>query len=322
MKAIVFAAAGDPAQVLTYTDIPTPEAAGQNVLVKVAARPIHPADMAFIRGLYRVKPSFPQAAGLEGAGEVVRSPEGSPFVPGMRVAFRCPGSWAEYVDVPVDRLIAVPDGIADVVACQVSLNPLTAFGLLDEAAINAGDWILLTAAASTVSNLVATIARARGAHVIGLVRGPAAAAKGRSRTSHVLSIDDPNLIAAIGALTGERRISALLDSVGGPVLPKLFGTLAAGARIVAYGVQDREPAMVTNAMLIYSNLTWKGFGIDRWLSLTSPDAKARAIAELWTLIGDQTLQLPVTSTHTLAHIHDALAADARPGRMGKVLLTS
>ena len=70
MKAIVFEAAGGPAQVLTYMDMPTPQAEGQNVLVKVAARPIHPADMAFIRGLYRVKPAFPQVAGLEGAGSL------------------------------------------------------------------------------------------------------------------------------------------------------------------------------------------------------------------------------------------------------------
>jgi NADPH2:quinone reductase len=322
MKAIVFEAAGDPFQVLTCLDMPTPQAEGQNVLVKVAARPIHPADMAFIRGLYRIKPSFPQAAGLEGAGIVVRSPEGSPFVPGMRVAFRCPGSWAEFAAVPADRLIAVPDDIADDVACQVSLNPLTAFGLLDEAAVNPGDWILLTAAASTVSNLVATIAQAHGVNVIGLVRGPADTAQGRSGADHVLSTDDPNLIASINALTGDKRIAALLDSVGGPALPKLFGTLAAGARIVAYGVQDREPAMVTNAMLIYSNLTWKGFGIDRWLSLTPPDARARAIAELWTLIRSRTVRLPVASTHTLAQIQDALAADARPSRTGKVLLVS
>jgi NADPH2:quinone reductase len=322
MKAIVFEVAGDPAQVLAYTDIPGPKSDGQDVLVKVAARPIHPADMAFIRGLYRIKPSFPQAAGLEGAGVVVRSPGGSPFVPGMRVAFRCPGTWAEFAAVPADRLIAVPDGITDEVACQVSLNPLTAFGLLDEAAVSAGDWILLTAAASTVSNLVATIARARGIKVIGIVRGPVDAAQGRSGADHVLSIDDPNLIASVNALTGERRVASLLDSVGGPALPKLFGTLAAGARIIAYGVQDREPAAVTNAMLIYSNLAWKGFGIDRWLSLTPPDARARATAELWTLIRNRALQLPVASTHTLAEIQDALAADARPGRTGKVLLVA
>ncbi len=322
MRAVEFEQAGEPAQVLKYTQREAPKADDHNVLVKVAARPIHPADLAFIRGQYRVRPAFPQIAGLEGAGTVVDAPKGSRFTPGMRVAFRYPGAWAELAAVPAERLIAVPDGVADDAACQVSLNPLTAFGLLDEAAVKSGDWILLTAAASTVSNLVAGIAQARGIKVIGLVRGAAVDAKARARADHILSVADPDLTATIDALTGGRRIEALFDSVGGPILPKLFAALAPGARIVAYGVQDREPAAVTNAMLIYSNLTWKGFGIDRWLSLTPADVRNRLVEELWSLIGRRVLPLPVASRHPLADFQAALAADAKPGRTGKVLLVS
>lgn len=322
MHALVFNQAGEPANVLAYAEVGAPAAGDQTVLVKVAARPIHPADLAFIRGQYRVRPAFPQIAGLEGAGTVVESPKDSPFMPGMRVAFRYPGAWAEFAAVPAERLIAVPDAIADEAACQVSLNPLTAFGLLDEAAVKAGDWIMLTAAASTVSNLVARIAQARGVKVIGLVRGAAAEARARVRADHVFSVSDPDLTAAIDAVTGGRRIDAMLDSVGGPILPKLFATLAPGARVVAYGVQDREPAAITNAMLIYSNLTWKGFGIDRWLSLTTGDARKRLMGELWSLIGDGTLTLPVASRHALSDFQSALAADAAQGRTGKVLLVS
>ena len=48
----------------------------------------------------------------------------------------------------------------------------------------------------------------------------------------------------------------LLDNVGGQLVKRLFDTLAAGARIIAYAVQDQAPATVTNATLIYSSLTW------------------------------------------------------------------
>jgi NADPH:quinone reductase len=322
MRAIAFKQAGEPANVLETTELAAPKADGQRVLVKVAARPIHPADLAFIRGQYRVRPTFPQIAGLEGVGTVVDGPGDSLFAPGARVAFRTPGTWAELAAVPAERLLMVPDGIPDDVACQISLNPLTAVGLLAEAAVAPGDWILLTAATSTVSNLVASIAQARGVGVIGLVRGAATQARARCRADHVLSVDEPDLAAAITALTGGRPISAILDSVGGPILPKLFATLAAGARIVAYGVQDRAPAAVTNAMLIYSNLTWSGFGIDRWLSLTPPDVRSRLIDEIWALLRNGTLDLPVASSHPLAEFQAALAADAKPGRTGKVLLIS
>ena len=322
MRAILFDHAGEPADVLAYREVNAPKASDGFALVKVAARPIHPADLAFIRGQYRVRPALPQVAGLEGAGTLLECPKGADLTPGKRVAFRYPGAWAEIAAVPTERLIGVPDRISDEVACQASLNPLTAFGLLDEAAVQPGDWVLLTAATSTVSNFVASIAQARGINVIGLVRGKAPDGQARSRAAHIISVGQPDLTAAIDTLTGGRRVSALLDSVGGPVLPKLFAALAPGARIIAYGVQDREPAAITNAMLIYANLTWKGFGIDRWLSLTPTDVRNRLIEELWSLIGKGTLHFPIASKHPLADFKGALAADAIAGRTGKVLLVN
>ncbi len=320
MQAIVFDHAGEPAEVLRHADVPVPTPGDNQVLVKVVARPIHPADLAFIRGQYRVRPQFPQAAGLEGAGVVAKSPPNTAFPPGTRVAFRYPGSWAEYAAVPLERLIEVPAGISDDVACQISLNPITAWGLLMEANVKSGDWILLTAAASTVSNLIAAIAKRRGVNVIGVVRGNADEGSKRSLADHVLSINQPDFPDVLTAIAGDCRVAALLDSVGGPNTPKLFPSLAPGARIIAYGVQDRTPAAVTNAMLIYSNLTWKGFGIDRWLSEFPHDQLVGMVRELWSMVRDETLTLPVASKHGLSQFREALAADALSGRTGKVLL--
>ncbi len=320
MKSILFRQAGEPATVLQCADAEEPRIRDGHVLVKVTRRPIHPADLAFIRGQYRVRPSFPQVAGLEGCGVVVASPVGAPFSPGSRVAFRNPGSWAEQACVPFDRLIAVPPGVSDEEACQISLNPVTAFGLLDAAQVATGDWILLTAAASTVANMIAAIAMRRGVHVIGLVRGDAEEIKPRVLADHVLSTGDPDVLSEVTAITGALRVSALLDSVGGPRVTELFATLAPAARIIAYGVQDREPTTVTNAMLIYSNLTWQGFGIDRWLLECPPATKAKMIDELWSMIVNKALPLPVASTHSLEQFREALSADARQGRIGKVLL--
>ncbi|HEX5209862.1 MAG TPA: hypothetical protein VFW10_18970 [Steroidobacteraceae bacterium] len=66
MKAIVFDRAGEPDQVLRLDDVSEPEPRADEQLIKDAARPIHPADLSFIRGQYRIRPSFPQVAGLEG----------------------------------------------------------------------------------------------------------------------------------------------------------------------------------------------------------------------------------------------------------------
>jgi NADPH:quinone reductase-like Zn-dependent oxidoreductase len=253
---------------------------------------------------------------------VVQAGGGAAVNKGQRVAFRFSGAWAEYCRVPSSRLIEVPSGMTDEVACQMSLNPVTAWALLQESRALSGDWILVTAATSTVSNIVGAIARRLGIKVTGLVRGDAAATKPRCTADYVLPADVPTLTADIAEIAGRNGIQALLDSVGGPLIARLFETPASGARIIAYGVQDRSAAAVTNAMLIYSNFTWQGFSIDRWPEQSGQMESRAMLDELWSMVRDGTLRLPIASVHTLDEFADALRADARQGRNGRVILVS
>lgn len=319
MKAIVFDQAGEPSSVLRAADVPVPGLGDSAALVAVSARPIQPADMAFIRGRYRIQPSFPQVAGLEGAGTVIDA-GASGFAVGTRVAFRAPGSWAAEVAVPRDRLIAVPDGVADDTACQISLNPLTALGLLDSAGVSSGDRVLITAAASTVARIIAAICRARGIATVGIVRTAGSAA--RATTDVVFAADDPDLLTNLRVATSTGSPSALLDSVGGPLVAALMPLLQPGARIVAYGVMDPTPAAITNAALIYQNLTWIGFGIDRWLAALPAAGRTALVDDLWDMLRDGTLALPVAARFPLDGIQDALRADAATDRIGKIILIS
>lgn len=319
MKAIIFDEAGEPASVLRVAEAVAPRHEGGAALVAVDARPLHPADMAFIRGRYRLQPNFPQVAGLEGAGRIV-DPGASGFAPGSRVAFRAPGSWAAQVAVPVERLIAVPDDIADEAACQISLNPLTALGLLDTAGVARGDTIVVTAAASTVARIVTAICRAQGIAVIGIVRTAASAALAAADAT--FAADDPDLIQKLRERTRGAAPAALLDSVGGPLVASLMPVLRPGARIVAYGVMDPAPAAVGNAALIYQNLSWIGFGIDRWIGALSAARRAELVEQLCAMLRDGSLLLPVAARFPLDRIHEALRADAAPGRSGKIILTT
>lgn len=318
MQALIFEAVGEPGEVLKAAEIAPPEAGADHALVRVTARPIQPADLAFIRGQYRIRPQFPQVAGLEGAGIVLSAPAGGGIAPGTRVAFRWPGSWADIAAVPLSRLVPIPPDVADDAACQISLNPLTAWALLDDAKAVEDDWVILTAASSTVASLIAAICRVRGIRTLGVVRADPA----RAPTDVGFSSDDPNLAEKIADHVGPKKAQALLDSVGGPLAARLTGALAPGGRIIAYGVQDPTPAAVTNAMLIYSNLTWVGFGIDRWLALAGPEKTATAFAEIWALLRSGVVSLPVASSWPLAEFRAALAADATSMRKGKVLLSS
>lgn len=313
MKAIVFDAPGAADVVLRHGTVPVPRAGAGEVLVKVAASPINPADIAFVRGVYRIKPKSPQVAGLEGAGTIEQAGAGAEHWIGKRVAFRWPGAWANHVAVPVERLIVVPDGIDLETAAQISLNPLTAVGLVQTSGVKAGETLLLTAGRSTVSTLVSQIARQKGVRTIGIVRGQPIG----SACDAVLSADDPQLLEQLAA-AGQNRITGLLDSVGGPPVPRLLPALATGATIVAYGVQDAQPMQVSNAMLIYANLTWIGFGIDRWLALRGR-ALDDDIKSVWSLVERKIIALPVQSRHGMSDVLAALKVNDSPERAGKVL---
>lgn len=309
MVAAQFERAGEAEQVVHLRNLPIPVPGPGDVLVRMRAASLQPADRMFIGGNYRVKPAFPQRAGLVGAGVVVQGGEGVDLMPGTPVAFRHPGAWAEFSVVPAARLFVVPEGIGMQDACQFALNPLTAWALLDAAGVGPGQWLAVNAARSNVAMAVRALAAARGVNVADIVR-PQQEGTGTARES---------MAQALLAATRGEPVTAILDAVGGPQLLELLPALRQGGRVVSYGLLERAPVPVHNADLIYRNLTWTGFGIDHWLAINASKGDAMR-RELWQAIGTRYLSLPVRARFPLAELYLALRADAAGGE-GKVLLT-
>jgi NADPH:quinone reductase-like Zn-dependent oxidoreductase len=315
VRAVVFEQTGEPAHVLSLQDIPAPEPGPGEVIVHVDRSVVQPADFMFVRGRYRIRPSFPQVAGLEGTGLVVDGGAESIIATGTRVSFRHPGAWAERVAVPTERCFAVPEGVPADAAAQFALNPVTAWALLDEAHVEGGDWIVLSAARSAVARLVAGIAGQRGVHVLGLSRP----GRGEALDYPVLDSSGQDLAARIDTLTGGTLLAGFLDSVGGAVVSAVLPTLRPGATIVSYGVLDDAPIAVRNSDLIYRNLTWKGFGIDHWLA-TATHRRDIMTTELWRLLRDGALDVPVAARYPLDDIRSAVVAASTSPPGAKVLV--
>jgi NADPH2:quinone reductase len=315
MKAAVFAEPGSARDRLQLLDVKVPVPSGDEVLVRVDARPIQPADFMFIEGRYRIKPTLPQIAGLEGSGAVVTSNSPTRFPVGGRVAFRHPGTWAECVAVPEDRLYVVPEGIDAERAGQFSLNPVTAWALVDEVQAQAGDWIAINAATSNIAQLVHPLCRHRGIRVVGII----AADRAVPTDFPTVRADTASVSEAVLAITGGHLLAGLLDSVGGTAITGMLPALGQGATIVSFAVLASDPAAIKNSDVIYRNLTWKGFGVDHWLS-KSTNLRARMEEELWRAIASGELTLPVRRRYGLQDIHAALDEAATPGPIGKVLI--
>jgi NADPH:quinone reductase-like Zn-dependent oxidoreductase len=276
MKALVFDRTGELEEILKLTELERPSISPTQALINVKARPVNPSDRFFARGVYRKKPAFPQIAGLEGSGTVVEcGAEVSGFKPGDHVAFRGLNTWAEYCAVDQQSLIRVDEDIPFELSCQIGLNALSAFALLDELRLRKGDWLVLTAASSSLAGLVMQLATDMGVQVIPLVRDPEAMRK--KANVEALPQDDPALAEIIQHVTRGAGVNGLLDAVGGKLVTAILPLMAQYGSIIAYGnYSNNEPATVTNGALVYKNLTIKGFGIDHWISCQPPE-RVRAI---------------------------------------------
>src|SRR5207244_719097 len=172
MRAIRQQTLGGP-EVLELVEVPRPEPAPTEVLVRVAAAGVNPVDWKTrTRGGFLGQPPF--TVGWDVAGVVDGVGRGvTRFAPGDR-GFGMPrlpreaAAYAEYVTSPSRQLARIPDGLADVDAAALPLAALTAWqALVETADVQPGQRVLILAAAGGVGHLAVQIAKARGAHVIG-----------------------------------------------------------------------------------------------------------------------------------------------------------
>jgi NADPH:quinone reductase-like Zn-dependent oxidoreductase len=320
MKAIYFNQAGVAGSVTALGDFDKPVAAPGQVLVKILSSVIHPADFLFIGGKYRFSPRFPQIAGLEGAGIIESKADDVDIPVGKLVAFEARGAWAEYVVVPKESIIILPDDFPIDKAAQFFLNPFTAWGLLEESKLNAGDWLLLTAANSMVSRIVIQLARLRKIKVIAAVRDlkqtKSLIALGADA---VIQMEDEQSLSQISKITGNAGVNAALDAVGGTAGTIIFQNMAANGRVIIYGLLSKEPVQFFNAQVIFKNLEIKGFGVRGFLQSQTNEQKKKMVQTLIEEINKESFELPVRGVFNIEQFKEALAAYEQSGAIGKII---
>jgi len=322
MNTIAFDNTGSPGGVLQIISKEKPIPGDKEVLVRVLAAPINPSDIYFIEGTYRIKPQLPgQTAGLEAAGIVEKAGRDAGVPEGSLVAFFYKNTWAEYVLVPVQELAVLPSDFPVERAAQFSLNPFTAWGLLDMAAPVAGEWMMLTGANSALGHIVIQLAHQKGVPVIALVRDMTQAAELQSLgATLVYHLDDPHLTDHIQQATEGKGLSTALDTIGGSLLTTIIQNMAPFGRLIIYGRIKDEPAQFSNGQILYKNLTIRGFGVRSFLSGQTKTQRTDMIRQLTVLIGQPSFQLPVAQIFPWRQFKKALEQNSQSGRSGKTLL--
>ena len=240
MNAVVVEQVGGPDS-LQYKDVPKPTPGKGEALVKIGAAGINYIDIYFRTGLY--KKDTPFTIGQEGAGTVEAFGEGSDgnkegIRVGNRVVFVYPGgAYADYIAVPVEKLIPIPDGVSFADACVAMVQGMTAHYLSHKTyPIKKGDFVLVHAAAGGVGQLLVQMAKMRGGHVIGTVGSADKAKLARDDgADDVIDYTTQDFEAEVKRITGGVGVAAVYDGVGKSTFEKSLNSLAPLGVLALYG---------------------------------------------------------------------------------------
>lgn len=321
MKAAIFQQTGPVQEVIQLHELPMPEPGPGEVRIRVKFANINPSDVMFIQGMYGIQPQLPSSAGFEAAGIIDAVGEGCQSKPGMEVIFSNAGVWQEYVVVSEKTLMPKPGPMSFEHACQAFVNPMTAYGLLDASGLKEGDTLLLTAGASAFSKLTLQMAVKRGIKVICTVRREDQVDMLENLgAAKVVNTEKTKLQKEIMTYTQGKGVDAVFDAVGGALGARALASLKAGGCMHVYGLLSLESIPLNSGLMIFKNLSIKGFWLTTYLAQLDKANRAKAFEEVFTQLVTGDLELDVEAVYPLEKVKEALSHFERPGRKGKVLL--
>ncbi|MET0380049.1 MAG: quinone oxidoreductase [Spongiibacteraceae bacterium] len=320
-QAIRIRETGGPEKLLWENITVVAPAAGE-VLVRNVAVGLNFVDTYFRSGLYPAP--LPLTPGLEGAGVIEAVGPGiNDFQIGDRVAYIDPlGAYAELLLRPVERLIKLPDSIGCELAAAMMLKGLTAQYLLRSTyRVNAGETILVHAAAGGVGQILCQWAQDLGATVIGTVGSDDKVAIAQAAgCDHVIVSAREQVSERVRALTDGRGVPVVYDGLGQATFVDSINCLQPRGLMVNYGNASGPVANFSLALLAKGSLY-----LTRPTLATYNQSRAdllRNAAELFDVVGRGAVRIAINGRYALrnaAQAHSDLEGRKTTG--SNILLT-
>ena len=248
-KIIRFHSIGGPEN-LKLDEVPSRSPGEGEVKLRVQAVGLNRAEALFIRGVYGGTPELPSRIGFEAAGIVESVGQGvdaswigKPVatVPGVSMSKN--GVLGEEAIVPAALLGEYPAKLSPIEAAAVWMQYLTAYGaLVTFGGMKRGEFVLITAASSSVGLAAIQIANAEGAIPIASTRKSDKRAELLSLgAAHVIASEEEDLVARVKEIAGGKGARIVFDPVGGPGVEKLAQAAAYEGIIFEYGGLSMQP---------------------------------------------------------------------------------
>ncbi|MES2226503.1 MAG: NADPH:quinone oxidoreductase family protein [Pseudomonadota bacterium] len=310
---------------LVWKELPTPEPQAGEVRVAIRAASLNFPDILIVQNKYQVKPPLPFVPGSEYAGVVEAVGEGvTHFKVGDPVtAFGSTGGFATHAIVKATQATLLPPGFAfDDAAAFVLTYATSHHALLDRAALQPGETVLVLGAAGGVGTAAIQIAKAVGARVIA-----AASTDAKCELCKALGADatinygQADIRERIKALTDGRGPDVVYDPVGGDLAEPVFRSIGWRGRYLVVGfAQGGIPALPWNLALLKGasivGVFWGEF------ARREPQAQARALAELAQWYAQGLVKPVIDQRLPMEQLPRALGIMASRQVRGKLVMTN
>ncbi|MFD4539386.1 NADPH:quinone oxidoreductase family protein [Streptomyces bauhiniae] len=238
---------GEPREVMRLAEVETPTPGEGQVLLRVRAANVNFPDALLCRGQYQIRPPLPFTPGVEICGE---TEDGRRVIANPVLPY---GGFAEYVLADARALLPAPEALDDAEAAALHIGYQTGwFGLHRRAHLEAGETLLVHAAAGGVGSAAVQLGKAAGARVIGVVGGADKAAVARELGCDVV-VDrrTEDVVAAVKEATGGKGADVIYDPVGGDAYAQSAKLVAFEGRIVVVGFASGSiPSPALNHALV------------------------------------------------------------------------
>ncbi len=326
MKAWRVGVLGEPRDVMSLDEVAIPTPGATQVLVRVLAAAANFPDVLICRGEYQMKPDLPFTPGFEVCGEVIaHGAQVEGLAVGDRVIGLCAlpaGGYAEYALTDAASTFPAPPALNDAEAAALFIGYQTGwFALHRRAHLQAGETLLVHAAAGGVGSAAVQLGKAAGARVIGVVGNAQKALVARELGADiVIDRSSEDFVDIVKTATNGRGADVIFDPVGGDTYQRSTKCIAFEGRILLIGFAGGQiqSAPLNHALIKNYSIV----GLHWGLYLEKDPASIRACHDELTRLTDIGVVRPlVTERLALADVADGLqrlGAGSTAGRLAYV----
>lgn len=318
MRVVEIPAPGEP-EVLRVAERPKPKVQTGEVLIAVKAAGVSRADTLQRQGKYPPPPGASDIPGLEVAGVDEET--------GDRVcALLTGGGYAEYVAVPREQVLPIPENWSFIEAASLPENMFTVYdNVFTRARLGKGESILVHGGSSGIGTTAIMLAKAFGASFVAVTAGTPQKCEACRKLGADLAIDyhQRDFVQEIHAATAGRGVDVILDIVGGDYVPRNLEAVAADGRIACIATPRGATAELPLGKLMQRRASIVGSAL-RARSIEQKGAIARGLLQdVWPLLPARNPVRPVIdSTFALEDAAEAHRRLEESAHVGKIVLVT